>query len=200
MDHMGCSSDVLSTLQLDRSVEVDPELVLTPSRRAYADAVLLGVCTNKPVLLEGKAAVGKTALISGLRVFRGRRNRVSILSNSDTTTLQDYFGTWIPEKAGFRYSKGVLVQAMEKGEWFVADEFNLAPLSVAAALMPFLEGSRVVQIPGTGMTINVHPEFRFFATQNPFHGGGDGRKLLPITVRNRFLEVDVDDFSPTRIC
>ena len=196
MDHMGCSSDVLSTLQLDRSVEVDPELVLTPSRRSYADAVLLGVCTNKPVLLEGKPAVGKTALISGLRVFRGRCNRVNILSNSDTTTLQDYFGTWMPEKAGFRYSKGVLVQAMEKGEWFVADEFNLAPLSVAAALMPFLEGSRVVQIPDTGMTINVHPEFRFFATQNPFSGGGDGRKLLPITVRNRFLEVDVDDFPP----
>ena len=194
LDHMGCPSDVLSTLQLRESVEVDSELVLTPSREAYADAVLLGVCTNKPVLLEGKPAVGKTALVSGLRMFRGRRNRVTILSNSDTTTLQDYFGTWMPEKAGFRYSKGVLVQAMEKGDWFVADEFNLAPLSVAAALMPFLEGSRVVQIPGTGMTISVHPQFRFFATQNPFHGGGDGRKLLPITVRNRFLEVEVDNF------
>ena len=195
LDHMGCPSDAMSKLQLHADVEVDPELVLTPSRKAYADAVLLGVCTNKPILLEGKPAVGKTALISGLRMFRGRRNRVIVLSNSDTTALQDYFGAWMPGKAGFRYSKGVLIQAMENGDWFVADEFNLAPLSVAAELMPLLEGSRIIQIPGTGMTVNVHPDFRFFATQNAFHGGGDGRKLLPITVRNRFLEVDVDNFQ-----
>ena len=193
--HMSCPPDAMSTLKLLDGVDIHPDLVLTDSRKAYANVVLLGVCTNKPVLLEGKPAVGKTALVSGLRKFRGFCKKVAILSNSDTTTLQDYFGTWLPGKAGFRYSKGVLIQAMENGDWFVADEFNLAPLSVAAALMPFLEGSRIVQIPGTGMTVNVHPDFRFFATQNPFHGGGDGRKLLPVTVRNRFLEVDVDDFQ-----
>ncbi len=194
LTQMGCPPDALNRLELLKDVDVDPELVLTDSRETHAQAVLLGVRTNTPVLLEGKPAVGKTALIHGLRRFRQRHHQVKMLNNSETTTLQDYFGTWMPSSSGFAFAKGILIQAMESGDWFVADEFNLAPLSVTAALMPFLEGDRVVRIPGTHIAVTVHPEFRFFATQNPFHGGRNGRKLLPITVRNRFLEVTVEDF------
>ena len=194
LTQMECPPDALNRLELLKDVDVDPELVLTDSRKTHAQAVLLGVRTNTPVLLEGKPAVGKTALVHGLRRFRQRHHQVRMLNNSETTTLQDYFGTWMPSSSGFAFVKGILIQAMESGDWFVADEFNLAPLAVTAALMPFLEGDRVVRIPGTHIAVTVHPEFRFFATQNPFHGGKDGRKLLPITVRNRFLEVTVEDF------
>ena len=56
LDRIGCPSDAKSTLQLLDSVDV----------------ALLGVCTQKPVLVEGKPAVGETALVGGLRKSRGR--------------------------------------------------------------------------------------------------------------------------------
>lgn len=193
-----CPSNALEPLKLLEGFELAPELVLTDSRRTHAQAVLLGALVDKPVLLEGKPAVGKTSLVVGLKKFAEKStnlaNDVRILSNSDTTTVQDYFGSWMPSQSGFAYSKGILIQAIESGDWFVADEFNLAPVSVVSAIMPFLEGARVVEIPGTDIKVDVHPRFRFFATQNPSKGGKDGRNLLPITVRNRFLEVDVEDF------
>ena len=191
---MGCPISALGQLKLLDGFEKSSDLVLTESRRRHAQAVLLGALVNKPVLLEGKPAAGKTALVLGLKQFGGSDKKVRILSNSDTATIQDYFGTWIPSDSGFSFQKGVLVQAMESGDWFVSDEFNLAPVAVIAALMPFLEGNCTVQIPGSDMRVGVHPDFRFFATQNPSRGGNDGRKQLPITVRNRFLAVDVEDF------
>ena len=191
---MGCPSDALGQLKLLDRFDVSSDLVLTESRKAHAQAVLLGAFVNKPVLLEGKPAVGKTSLVQGLKGFGGADKSVRVLSNSDTTTIQDYFGTWIPSDSGFSFQKGILVQAMEGGDWFISDEFNLAPVAVIAALMPFLEGNCTVQIPGSDMRVSVHPDFRFFATQNPSRGGNDGRKQLPITVRNRFLAVDVEDF------
>ena len=192
---MGCPGDILDELGLLGGFAIDSHLVLTTSRKRHAQAVLLGVLTNKPVLLEGKPAVGKTSLVMGLKGFGGPpANRVRILSNSDTTTVQDYFGAWLPASDGFTFQKGILIQAMENGEWFIADEFNLAPVAVTAALMPFLEGNRIVQVPGSNICVNIHPAFRFCATQNPSHGGRDGRKLLPITIRNRFLLVEVEDF------
>ena len=191
---MECPSNVLDELGLLGAFTPDADLVLTSSRKRHAQALLLGALTNKAVLLEGKPAVGKTALVFGLRRFAGAVNRVRLLSNSDTTTVQDYFGSWMPANDGFVFQKGILVQAMEEGHWFISDEFNLAPVAVTSALMPFLEGNCTVQIPGSNMRLSVHPNFRFFATQNPSRGGRDGRKLLPITVRNRFLTVDIEDF------
>ena len=191
---MGCPSNALGQLKLLDGFEKSSDLVLTESRRRHAQAVLLGALVNKPVLLEGKPAVGKTSLVLGLIGFGGPDKKVRILSNCDTTTIQDYFGTWIPSDNGFSFHKGILVQAMESGDWFISDKFNLAPVAVIAALMPFLEGNCTVQIPGSHMRVSVHQGFRFFATQNPSRGGNDSRKQLPITVRNRFLAVDVEDF------
>ncbi|GMH42205.1 hypothetical protein BSKO_10124 [Bryopsis sp. KO-2023] len=169
------------------------DLVLTESRKEHAAAILACVAANRPVLLEGPPAVGKTALVTGLR--RGlpvQGAKVEILNNSDTTTVQDYFGTWLPVNGKFTFCKGILVKAMEEGSWFLADELNLAPLPVISALAPVLEGCTSIDIPGASMCVQVHPDFRFFATQNDHRTAG--RNLLPINIRNRFLEVQIGDF------
>ncbi|GMH42187.1 hypothetical protein BSKO_10106 [Bryopsis sp. KO-2023] len=169
------------------------DLVLTDSRKEHAAAILACVAANRPVLLEGPPAVGKTALVTGLR--RGlpvQGSKVEILNNSDTTTVQDYFGTWLPVNGKFTFCKGILVKAMKEGSWFLADELNLAPLPVISALAPVLEGCTSIDIPGASMCVQVHPDFRFFATQNDHRTAG--RNLLPINIRNRFLEVQIGDF------
>ncbi|GMH34713.1 hypothetical protein BSKO_02574 [Bryopsis sp. KO-2023] len=195
-ESLGSMSDSAGEEKLRFLEELPPpsDLVLTDSRKKHAAAILAGVAVNRPVLLEGPPAVGKTALVIGLQkgLPSVQGSKVEILNNSATTTVQDYFGSWRQLNGKFVYCPGILVKAMDEGSWFLADNLNLAPLPVISALAPVLEGCTNIDIPGASMSVEVHPDFRFFATQNDHETVG--RNLLPINTRNRFLEVKIADF------
>ncbi|CAF4794749.1 unnamed protein product, partial [Rotaria sp. Silwood1] len=173
-----------------------PEHILTLSRKKYADAVLGAVACNIPLLLEGPAAVGKTALISHLckhmKTNSPKKMTLERVNNTDTTTIQDYLGSFLPSNDGFVFKKGALYSAMTNGSWFLADEFNLADPSVMNMLFPLLEGKNSITIPSSGKVILAEPGFRFFATQND--ASYANRHRLPDSLRNRFLEVQFGDF------
>ncbi len=82
---------------------------------------------------------------------------------------------------------------MHQGHWFLADEFNLAPPEVMSVLRPLLEGQQQVAVPGTDKVVQVAPGFRLFATQN--HSSYANRNKLPVSLRTRFVEVQVQDFT-----
>ena len=169
------------------------DFVLTGSREKHASAVAGAVLCNLPVLLEGDAAVGKTKLIIALgQTWAGGQIRLERVNNTDSTTIQDYLGSYIPIGKSFEYREGALTRALKNGNWFLADEFNLANPSVMALLFPLLEGKRELELPGKQEMLTAHPNFRFFATQNP--GSYANRHALPTSLRNRFLEVQVEDF------
>jgi chromosomal replication initiation ATPase DnaA len=67
------------------------EMIVTSSRRSYAEQVLLAVECNQPVLLEGPAAVGKTALITALAMLRPdvKGDGLWRVNNTATTTIQE---------------------------------------------------------------------------------------------------------------
>jgi midasin (ATPase involved in ribosome maturation) len=52
------------------------------------------------------------------------------VNNSASTTIQDYLGTYVPSGAGFVFQPGALYRAMVHGDFFLADEFNLADPAV----------------------------------------------------------------------
>ena len=170
------------------------DLVLTPRLKEQAAAIIGCIQCRMPVLLEGPAAVGKTALIE----FLCRREDKALLrvNNSASTTLQDYLGSYLPSgKGSFQFMEGSLVKAMRLGLWFLADEFNLAEPAVMSILYPLLEGQGCISIPGTDdKIIHAHRDFRFFATQNHAKGYA-GRFELPLSLRNRMLEVQIRDFD-----
>eukprot|EP00397_Hematodinium_sp_SG-2012_P000003 GEMP01000003.1.p1 GENE.GEMP01000003.1~~GEMP01000003.1.p1 ORF type:complete len:4909 (+),score=981.62 GEMP01000003.1:163-14889(+) len=170
------------------------ELVMTPSRQRIAASILQAVTCEFPVLLEGPAAVGKTTMVEDLAKANGRT--VERVNNTESTTITDYFGSWIPEGSRFVFQKGALRRAIENGSWFLADEFNLCPPPIMGLLGPLLEGQRTLSV-GLGPVVEVHPDFRFFATQN--HASYTGRYKLPIVLRNRFLELQVEDFVESEI-
>lgn len=84
---------------------------------------------------------------------------------------------------------------MQHGDWFLADEFNLADPNVMSMLGPLLEGASKMAIPGTPFEVMIDPNFRFFATQNDA-SKYQGRNKLPATLRSRMIEVQVEDFVP----
>ena len=191
-------TDVALSLKATTSDDVEVaggNHVLTRSRQRYRDNVLDCVQCGFPVLLEGPAAVGKTSLI---RAMCPEGTCCEQVNNTDTTTVQDYLGSIVPQVGLLHVSAnfaccpttrvhgianthgarctntqgnvcvvqyGALYRAVKRGYWFVADEFNLADPAVMSMLFPLLEGRPVFVSPVTGETIQVHPKFRFFATQ-----------------------------------
>ena len=109
---------------------------------------------------QGPAAVGKTSLITA--IAGQKQHRLERVNNSDTTTIQDYFGSWLPvSKKHCAFQKGVLYRCLEHGGWLLADELNLAPPAVISMLAPVLEGSAVIAVPGTDRQLPVHANFRY---------------------------------------
>lgn len=96
------------------------------------------------------------------------------------------------------FKAGALKRAMEKGHWFLADEFNLAEPAVLNMLFPLLEGKNRIRIPGNNEIIEAHPNFRFFATQND--SSFANRHELSHSLRNRFVEIQVEDFEQDELC
>ena len=95
------------------------EMIITRSREPYAKQALLAVECSLPVLLEGPAAVGKTALIAALSKLYEQEistvgkdkvasaassafpapagtGRLLRVNNTATTTIQDYLGAFLP--------------------------------------------------------------------------------------------------------
>jgi MoxR-like ATPase len=178
--------------------------VLTSSREELALYITACVLCDYAALLEGPAAVGKTSLVLALsKVYRGglrsdgKPRQLQRVNNTASTTVQDYLGTFIPSGDSFVFQQGALYRAMVQGDFFLADEFNLADPAVMSTLFPILEGGKSIRIPGTSKTVVAVEGFRFFATQNDARYAN--RNLLPLTLRNRFVEMQVGEFTEAEL-
>ena len=182
----------ISSQLIVQIVEDSQYHILPNSRKKYAEQLLSSIICGFPILLEGPAAVGKTSLVTMLAAGHGKQ--LERVNNTLTTTIQDYLGSYIPVGDSFIFQQGALYRAMVAGDWFLSDEFNLADPNIMNMLVPILEGAKEFTIPGTDERIAIGDGFRFFATQNP-DGKYAGRNKLPPTLRSRFIEVQIGDFT-----
>jgi midasin len=169
-----------------------------PTTALNAMRVLRAMQLHKPILLEGSPGVGKTSLITALASASG--NPLTRINLSDQTDLMDLFGSDVPVEGGasgeFAWRDAPFLRAMQRGDWVLLDEMNLASQSVLEGLNACLDHRGEVYISELDKTFSCHPSFMVFAAQNPHHQGG-GRKGLPASFVNRFTVVYVDTLKMT---
>ncbi|EKX38425.1 hypothetical protein GUITHDRAFT_77201, partial [Guillardia theta CCMP2712] len=91
--------------------------------------------------------------------------------------------------AGFEWIDGILVKAMERGEWLLLDNVNLCNANVLDRLNPLLEPQGVLLLNERGLVdgevriVRPHPNFRLFLSMDA-HRGEISRAM-----RNRGVEI-----------
>jgi midasin len=166
-----------------------------PTTKLNGMRVLRALQVQKPILIEGSPGVGKTTLIDALA--RACGIPLTRINLSEQTDLMDLFGSDVPvegaEAGHFAWRDAPFLQAMQKGEWVLLDEMNLASQSVLEGLNACLDHRGEIYVSELDQTFKRHPGFCVFAAQNPHHQGG-GRKGLPASFVNRFTVVYADVF------
>lgn len=177
----------------------NPEYHLeTPTTKASAMKIVRALQLRKPILLEGSPGVGKSTIVIALADLAGvPLTRINL---SDQTELMDLFGSDVPLEGAhagdFGWRDAPFLRAMQKGEWVLLDEMNLASQTVLEGLNACFDHRGQVYISELDQTFTRHPQFTVFAAQNPHHQGG-GRKGLPASFVNRFTTVYNDAFTAT---
>ncbi|KAF2400820.1 midasin [Trichodelitschia bisporula] len=93
------------------------------------------------------------------------------------------------EKAQFEWVDGLLVQALERGNWLILDNANLCSSSVLDRLNSLLEPNGELSLTehpldnGDARIVRPHPNFRIFLTMDPRNGE------LSRAMRNRAIEL-----------
>lgn len=92
-------------------------------------------------------------------------------------------------KVGFEWTDGLLVDAMQRGDWVVLDNANLCDSSVLDRLNSLMEPDGCLIIneqrmsDGSAKIVRPHPNFRLFLTMDPRFGE------LSRAMRNRAVEI-----------
>ncbi|KAG0149859.1 hypothetical protein CROQUDRAFT_39244 [Cronartium quercuum f. sp. fusiforme G11] len=161
-----------------------------PTVAQNALRIIRALQVPKSILLEGSPGVGKTSMVEALARLTGRRLRR--INLSDQTDLLDLFGSDVPVEGGrageFAWRDAAFLDALQRGDWVLLDEMNLAPQTVLEGLNACLDHRGSVYVPELDRTFARHPDFRVFAAQNPHHQGGS-RKGLPRSLVDRFTVV-----------
>jgi hypothetical protein len=119
---------------------------------------------KKNILLEGPAGSGKTS--SPMHEAYQNNQGCVVVSHSIGIELSHLVGKQAISNGEVTYQYGVLVQAMIKGDIYVADEIDFALPKILQRYQDVLQNRLITLVENNGEVIHAHPNFQFVATYN----------------------------------
>jgi midasin (ATPase involved in ribosome maturation) len=180
----------------NHDVHLIPQAVHFENHQQIMEQV--AICINKkmPTLLAGETGTGKTSLIRYLA--HKTNNCFRRINHNGGTTVEDIAGKILLNKDGTYWVDGVLIEAMRKGWWYLADEINASSAEINFIYHSLLDDDGfVVLSENGGEVVRPHENFRFFASMNPSTDYA-GTKEINKALLSRFCVIKID-FSPPKI-
>jgi midasin len=176
--------------------EFVPEKIAFEDHKHLVEQIAVAVNEKMPVLLIGETGTGKTSVIRYLA--HETNNGFRRVNHNGGTTVDDIVGKILINEKGTFWVDGVLIEAMRKGYWYLADEINAAAAEINFAYHSLLDDDCYIVLPeNNGEVVRPHPNFRFFAAMNPSTDYA-GTKELNKALMSRFIVLKTD-FSPPDI-
>lgn len=180
---------------------VDPNFI--PKEIAFEDnkklleQIAISIAYKMPVLLIGETGTGKTSLVRHLAF--STHNAFVRVNHNGGTTIEDLIGRWTINKKGeTEWVDGILIDAMKKGQWYLADEINAAGAEINFVYHSLLDDDGRVILAEKGNEVVIpHKNFRFFGAMNPPTEYA-GTKELNKALMSRFMVACID-FPPPKV-
>ncbi|KAF6844959.1 denitrification regulatory protein nirq [Colletotrichum musicola] len=189
----------------------DPLREVNASLRELHEGLQTTILTRVPGQIPSEAL----ALLYLLESYRGDTNSLTTITNSvealsAEVSRDSEIGVLLSNvhdvlqrplvvnNPRFEWLDGVIVKALETGQWLVLDNANLCNASVLDRLNSLLEPNGFLSINehcgpnGEPRIIRPHPDFRIFLTVDPRYGE------LSRAMRNRAVEIHLGERSATQ--
>ncbi len=172
-----------------------PKDISYEDNKKITEQIAIAIAHKMPVLLIGETGTGKTSVIRHLAAET--KNAFVRVNHNGGTTIEDIAGRWIIDASGKTvWMDGILIEAMKKGYWFLADELNAASAEINFIYHSLLDDDGRVLLAEKGNEVVIpHPNFRFFGAMNP-PAEYAGTKELNKALMSRFMVVNVDFPAP----
>lgn len=172
-----------------------PKDIPFEDNKKILEQVAISISKDLPVLLIGETGTGKTSIIRHLA--HKTKNAFVRVNHNGGTTVEDIIGRWIINQDGATiWMDGILVEAMKKGYWFLADEINAAGAEINFVYHSLLDDDKRVLLAEKGNEVVIpHENFRFFVGMNPPTEYA-GTKELNKALMSRFIVVKTDFPAP----
>lgn len=179
-----------------KNPEFIPKKVQFEDNHKVLESVAIVTARSMPCLLVGETGTGKTSLVRHLA--SNTNNAFVRVNHNGGTSIEDILGRYIINTKGeTEWVDGVLIEAMKKGYWYLADEINAASPEVNFVYHALLDDdARVVLVEKGHEVVTPHPNFRFFGAMNPPQDYA-GTKELNKALLSRFAVVQID-FAPPK--
>lgn len=172
-----------------------PKEIVFEDNKKILEQVAVATSYRMPTLLIGETGTGKTSLVRHLAF--NTNNAFVRVNHNGGTTIEDIVGRWIINgKNQTEWVDGILIEAMKKGYWFLADEINAAGAEINFVYHSLLDDDGRVILAEKGNEVVIpHPNFRFFGAMNPPTEYA-GTKELNKALMSRFMVCKVDFPAP----
>ena len=178
----------------NKEPEFVPQALKFEDTKKIIEQIAISINKRLPVLLIGETGTGKTSIVRYLA--QQTNNCFRRVNHNGGTTVDDIVGKILINKEGTYWVDGVLVEAMKKGWWYLADEVNAASAEINFIYHCLLDDDGYIVLPEKGgESVKAHKNFRFFATMNPATDYA-GTKELNKALLSRFIVCKTDFPAP----